>query len=255
LPSGSLIGFGAAILLFAAFGAGLLITSRPTTTGATARNVGIGLKIDTLANGVRMNEVLSTLGPPDATKTVGAYTQWIYGESRIVESRTRKISILPWLALGDKHEVRQEGTNHFLFFEGETLVGRSPRAWESRVIYRRMNPPQPYPPYPLPNGSDLHTALGAIVDRRTTLEELDGLLGKPWRVLRKDKLQVPYYRIAVSPGGWIYIYVFVKDGVVIWHNYSVSETEADEADRDPFYEFGSWPDYPRLAEDLRQGNP
>jgi len=157
--------------------------------------------------------------------------------------------------LSNSHELVQQGTNYFLFFEGDKLVGRPPRAWESRVIYHRLNPPQPFPPYPLPSGSDLHTAIRGIVDRQTTLDELENVLGKPWRVLRKEDLQVPYYRIEACRGGWLYVYLFVKDGVVIWTPYSASETEADEADRDPFYDFGSWPDYPLLAQDQRRGDP
>src|SRR5262249_48940087 len=159
--------FGAALLLFAVFGAGLLIQSGLTTPPVTSRHAGIGLKIETLKNGARMGEVHSLLGPPDAKKTVGNYTQWIYCETRIVGTKTRENSILPWLALRSKHEVGQEGTNYYLFFEGETLVGRPPRAWEGRVIMHRLNPPQPFPPYPLPNGSDLDTAMRSIVDRRT----------------------------------------------------------------------------------------
>ena len=254
LPSSSRRRYVVAILLAAAIGAGFLIESKFTTTAVTTRNVGIGQKIAILGNGTPMSLVLSTLGAPDHQKTVGEYTQWMYGEIKLVESRTRVDSGIPGLALENKHEVRQEGTNYVLFFRGDTLVARPPREWEWHVLYRRLNPPGPFPPYPLAGGSDLHTALSQVVDRRTTLAELESLLGKPWRVLCKDNLQVPYFRVDTR-GGCIYIYVFVKDGIVIWTNYSVSETEADEADRLPFYDFGSWPDYRRLMEDQMAGRP
>jgi hypothetical protein len=212
------------------------ITTRPA----------VGAKIAALPIGTSRVEAKSRLGPPDGQRSDGTYTEWSYIESFQTEG---------WHHEGMRFQHYRRGSQieHRLLFRGDQLFF----AWGSDVevgtwnrevalARRRLSGPVRMPPVPLGTGVDLHTALSSIVDGRTTLAEIEALLGSPAQKRQEGALLNLVYRVSTATSAFAFV-VNLRDGIVVENPYSPPGTEADEAVRELFYRAYEWPEVPATS--------